>query len=116
MKVSDHFWRNEFTCNCCGLYIPNPELLLVLERIRMKIHRPLFINSGTRCEKHNFESGGSIDSWHLTGQAADVPTTGKRDKLQFVKYAIEAGATDIGVYDWGIHIAVDTPVGLWRGK
>lgn len=116
MRLSENFDSSEFRCSCCGLFIRSDILILALERVRVLMRRPILISSGTRCEDWNREVGGKPTSRHLHGLAADVPTYDKEDKYDLVYAAMRAGVTDIGVYDWGIHIGVETPFGLWRGR
>ena len=79
MKLSEHFDLSEFRCRCgCGGE-SKPEILAnlkkvaaMLEKVRQACGRPLAINSGYRCPKHNKAVGGASQSLHLTGQAADV--------------------------------------------
>ena len=115
-RLSEHFMSEEFECRCCNKFIPCDELVQLLESIRFSVQRPIVISSGTRCEAHNRASGGDPKSWHLKGQAVDIPVIDKLDRYRVVAAAISAGATDIGVYDWGVHVAVNTPIGLWRGR
>jgi len=117
MKLSEHFHDYEFACHCgCGFASPVPELVQVLEQIRDAIRRPIHVNSGCRCATHNQSIGGSLNSLHTQGKAADIPTDDKRHKFDLVAAAIQCGASDIGVYDWGVHVGVGSSTGLWRGK
>ncbi len=69
---SQFFSRAEFACKCgCGYDTVDAELLSVLVQQRLYWGRPLYINSGCRCAKHNKKSGGSKKSLHLLGRAAD---------------------------------------------
>lgn len=55
---------------------------LVLERldlVRAHIDKPIYINSGYRCEELNKEVGGSENSYHMKGLAADFRTNDKED-------------------------------------
>ena len=116
-RLSEHFTTEEFACRCgCGFDTPVPELVQVAEAIRHSLQEPVHINSGCRCPAHNEAIGGSRCSWHMSGQAMDLPVDDKEERFRIVAAAMAAGATDIGVYDWGVHIAVDTPIGLWRGR
>lgn len=42
-----------------------------LERVRACLKYPIKINSGYRCEALNIQVGGSVNSQHLKGEAAD---------------------------------------------
>ena len=75
--ISKHFSRYEFACKCgCGYDTVDAELITVLEDVRAYYDRPVTINSGCRCEKHNGNIGGGKKSQHLTGRAADIRVKG----------------------------------------
>jgi len=73
-------WFNdgEFRCRCCGGLPPdareNIRALVeeVLDPAREILGRPIVVNSGYRCAKHNREVGGVSASQHLRGEAADI--------------------------------------------
>ena len=44
----------------------------VLDPVRIAYGKPIYVNSGYRCEKHNKAVGGVLRSQHLVGQAADI--------------------------------------------
>lgn len=71
-KLSEHFSAEEFACHCCGLGIPDPKLIELLERLRALAEAPIHINCGYRCPKHNAEVGGVENSQHVKGTAADI--------------------------------------------
>ena len=73
-----HFKLEEFKCRC-GCTIPeeakaNLTALIeqVLDPAREKLGRPIFVNSGYRCLKHNQKVGGATNSQHTKGEAADI--------------------------------------------
>jgi len=72
--LSDNFSRHEFKCRCgCGFDTVDAELIKVLEKLRLILGGPrIVISSGCRCQKHNAEIGGSPNSQHLKGKAADI--------------------------------------------
>lgn len=43
-----------------------------LEVVREAIGRPVIVNSGYRCERHNYNVGGAAGSLHLAAMAADI--------------------------------------------
>ena len=68
-----YFNRNEFACRCnCGFATVDYELAIVLDELREHFNSPASINSGCRCETHNKKIGGSANSKHINGTAADV--------------------------------------------
>lgn len=72
------FKEREFRCKCCGELPPsaraNIEALVanVLDPAREKLGKPITVNSGYRCPKHNREVGGVKNSQHMAGEAADI--------------------------------------------
>jgi len=71
--LSINFSRSEFACKCeCGFDTVDIELVKLLENIRAHFNKPVHINSGCRCAEHNAREGGSKNSQHLYGRAADI--------------------------------------------
>lgn len=105
-KLSEHFNRSEFACNCgCGFDTVDAELLRVLEDLRNHFKEPVHINSGCRCRKHNIEVKGSEKSQHLTGRAADIVV--KNHPPEDVQYYLQMEYPDrygIGTYRNFTHI------------
>ena len=77
--LTEHLAENEFACRCCGT-LPTTgismALLLGLERLRLRIGRPINISSGYRCPDHNRAVGGVWNSQHVKGTAADIYVDG----------------------------------------
>jgi len=72
-KFWKDFNRSEFVCKCgCGFDTIDVELADVLSYLRNFFGQPVKINSGCRCLDHNFAVGGSQNSKHLDGKAADI--------------------------------------------
>lgn len=85
MKLSDHFWRQEFHCTGCSPQSPcarggwdtvDSGLLMVLETVRRHFDAPMRVNSGHRCPERNAAVGGAPRSQHLVGRAADIVVDG----------------------------------------
>ena len=73
-----NFRINEFVCHC-GCQLPpearqNIEALVaeVLDPVREAYGKPIYVNSGYRCEAHNRKVGGVPRSQHIVGEAADI--------------------------------------------
>ncbi|MCU7917080.1 MAG: DUF882 domain-containing protein [Candidatus Thiodiazotropha sp. (ex Epidulcina cf. delphinae)] len=74
---SKYFSRYEFRCRCgCGKNTVDTELHDVLVDARDYFQRPITINSAHRCTSHNKKVGGSKNSQHLDGKAADIEVSG----------------------------------------
>jgi hypothetical protein len=115
--VSKHFSMSEFACKCrCSMSLSiAPDLLQLLEYIRLATGEPILITSGARCKKHNTKVGGAPNSWHVprygtnTLYASDITywDSKKRDKMGILELYIHAdkyGANGIGLYDGRIHV------------
>lgn len=78
-----------------------------LNLIREDVGRPVILNSASRCAKHNEAVGGSLNSAHLSGLAADIKVHGSKERWQVVRKAIAYGITRIGIADTFVHVDVD---------
>ena len=73
--LTKNFSRHEFACkDNCGYDNINPRVVYMAQVIRDALGEPISINSGCRCAKRNAAVGGVKDSYHTTGQAADLYT------------------------------------------
>jgi len=76
-KISQHFARSEFACQC-GTCPQSQDptvdvtLINILEELRRHFNTPITVTSGMRCKSHNASVGGSVFSKHLEGKASDV--------------------------------------------
>ncbi|KDR95891.1 Peptidase M15 [Peptoclostridium litorale DSM 5388] len=106
IHISDHFTIAEFTCNDgSGEVIYSRHLIELLEKIRVKVGKPIIINSGYRNPGYNRKVGGSPKSQHMLGTAADIRIKGLSSKA-VADIAIECGARGVGVYDTFTHVDV----------
>jgi len=99
-----HFSEKEFWCRCnqcqkgdAEMGIPpggmmggvpeNVKALVenVLDPLREKYGKPIKVNSGYRCPKHNLAVGGATQSQHMKGEAADIAPVG----LQVTAYGLK---------------------------
>lgn len=101
--LSANFSRAEFRCpDGCGRDNVDPNLVLVMQRLRNMLGSPLHVVSGVRCVRHNRRVGGIPNSEHLAGRAADI----KRWQFRAVQ-ALGAGAIGVGVrHGWVMHVDV----------
>lgn len=115
-KLSEHFNNNEFACHCgCGACEVSPELVIVLEDLRVHFNAPVNIVSGRRCVAHNASVGGVQASQHLFGMAADIQITTK-SPAQVADY-LEAkypGRYGIGRYANFTHIDARAKAARWQ--
>jgi len=108
MNISKNFSRIEFACHCagdCGRDTVDAELLDMLEQIRMEFSSlPIRIHSGHRCPEHNAAVGGSENSLHLVGRAADFSIAGLDLGDVFDWCYDNLPCTGLGIYDDFIHL------------
>lgn len=68
---------------------------------------PLIITSGYRTVEHNRAVGGSRNSSHLLGWAADIAVTDSQKRYLLINAAIEAGFLRIGIGKNFLHLDCD---------
>ena len=109
-KISAHFDRQEFACQCgkCPQSqdpTVDVKLIGILEELRRHFNTPITVTSGVRCKPHNASVGGSAFSKHLEGKASDVIVKGvhshKVYNYLFERYPDLYG---FGKYDTFTHI------------
>ena len=101
-KISEHISFKEATysntAQQLGLqnkpnkeHLENMELLSekVFEPLRKWVGGPIQVNSFYRSEELNSRIGGALSSAHLSGQAIDITTMGKKTNLEMFHYIIE---------------------------
>nr|QJB21316.1 MAG: hypothetical protein [Microvirus sp.] len=86
-KIETHFKASEFQCKDKSEdLLVAAELLSVLEEIRNHFNAPVIINSGYRTPSWNSKVGGSPNSYHCKGMAADIVVKGHNSK-EVAEYA-----------------------------
>ena len=71
--LTPHFLRLEMQCPCCQRCEMTTDFMNQLEEMRSRFGKPMTINSGFRCKKHNMSLRNSaFASYHLDGLAADI--------------------------------------------
>jgi len=105
--LSKNFLNDEFACPCCGYNSINLRLMPIAEIIRHENgDEPITPNSACRCSLHNEEVGGKDNSWHLSGDALDMPC--KSPSLVAIKLDnLFPDMFGIGVYEDDGFIHVD---------
>jgi len=116
MRLSAHFYREEFKCKCnnCNFDTVDYELVTVLEAMREHFEQPVIINSACRCARHNANEGGREKSKHLYGIAADVVV--ENILAEDVYAYLTSTYTDkygIGCYNGFTHIDVRNSKARW---
>ncbi|MEQ3658617.1 MAG: D-Ala-D-Ala carboxypeptidase family metallohydrolase [Glaciecola sp.] len=106
--MKTHFKSSEFECKCgCGLNNVNGELIEDLNIARGIAGIPFVITSGSRCEVHNKNSGGSRTSSHMGGYAVDIKAESNIERFKILESLIVAGFQRIGIAKHFIHVDND---------
>jgi hypothetical protein len=107
-RLSANFTEAEFRCRGTGR-LPaggmNPRLIEALQAIRDRYGVPVIINSGYRSVEHNRAVGGSPNSQHIHGNAADFVVRGVCP-LQVFRDLDPTWSGGLGRYNTFTHIDV----------
>lgn len=108
---SKNFRYAEIKCPCgCGKVKPiDPHLSFLLQSLREKINKPIYISKGggLRCRPYNRRIGGYIYSPHCLGKAVDIHAK-NMDIIKLAKEAKDIGFKRIGLYPYNGFIHIDT--------
>lgn len=127
LRKEENFWdgikyfkRSEFKCKCgkCGGFPaePDPELVKILEKIRVYFGKPVYVNSGVRCATHNQNVGGATSSQHLKGTAADISVEGiAPSRVATYAETLLPKTGGIGRYSTFTHVDVRKTRSRWNG-
>jgi uncharacterized protein YcbK (DUF882 family) len=112
--MSKNFQRKELACKHCGQEVHSPELIAVLELVRLKFKSPVIITSGYRCLEHNDNVGGAPNSKHIYGIAADIKVKGVSPikVFEFIDDTFPE-TYGIGLYSSWVHIDTRTGKARW---
>lgn len=92
MKLSKYFTLEEMNCKCkkCSSSLPSKTILknlinlaLEMDKLRIKIGKPINVNSAYRCVEHNKAIGGVSNSAHTLGYACDWNTDDMSEEDMF---------------------------------
>ncbi len=118
VKLTRNFKSTEFDCKgkkCCSKTPIDIELVGYLQVIRNYFGKAITINSGYRCQKHNKSVGGTANSKHCAGMAADIVVRGIKPR-EVAKFAETIGIRGIGLYDTFVHVDSRTSKSFWKGQ
>jgi zinc D-Ala-D-Ala carboxypeptidase len=105
--LSKNFSRPEFECPCgCGYDQIEFALVESLQKVRDNFG-PMTINSGCRCGPHNRSVGGSPQSSHLRGLAADIRSANSLSRFNLIRSLLAVGFKRIGIGQEFIHVDQD---------
>lgn len=126
MKLTKNFNRDEFECTD-GSEMPIEvqlniaELAVQLEIIRSHFNAPVHINSAYRSPEHNASVGGSKNSQHILGKAADIVVEGvdPDDVFDAIEFLINTGLLKeggLGRYNNFTHYDIRGTKARWNYK
>lgn len=106
--MKSYFGSDEFSCKCgCGDKVMDDAFMVKLNLARHTSNIPYIINSGKRCLKHNKSVGGSPDSSHLRGLAADIKADDFRTRFKIMLGLLHTGFSRIGISKKFLHVDSD---------
>lgn len=73
----------------------------VLEPLREQIRAPVQISSGYRCPELNRMVGGSANSQHMTGEAADIPVPDAATGRRWMEWIVQNCVFDQCIWESG---------------
>jgi uncharacterized protein YcbK (DUF882 family) len=116
--LSKNFSRKEFACKCkndCNHDTVDVDLLSVLQTTADYFDSAVTITSAHRCAQHNDAVGGSKNSQHLRGRAADIVVFDVApNKVQNYLLRVYNDQYGIGRYDHFTHIDTRSgPAARW---
>jgi uncharacterized protein YcbK (DUF882 family) len=125
IKLSEHFYRYEFTCHCGNSHPHYISKVLIdkLEQLRAALgNKKMTVNSGYRCFPYNNSKavGSNSASQHPVGTAADIYVEGM-DPLDVADAADYIGFGGIGRYPSNsrrkgfTHVDVREGYARWEG-
>ena len=99
-----YFDEDEFTMGGVNVFhMMDEDFLVKLDELRHRCGFPLSLNSTYRTHSYNLSVGGSPNSQHLLGKAADVHCEDSRKRAVLVREALNLGLT-VGVYQTFVHV------------
>lgn len=106
IRLAHNFLLREFECrDGSHQVVLHRELLERLQGLRNTLGRPIIINSGYRNPAHNAAVGGSPNSYHLQGMAADIRVPGISPQA-LAAATRQAGFRGIIIYATFVHVDV----------
>lgn len=116
-SVSEHFCVKEFRCSDGTDPVCIDEGLVdILEFVRSKFGKPVFINSGYRTPLHNEKIGGAKFSQHIYGRAADIVVDGVKPEVVY-NFLCEVfpKSYGFGLYSSFVHVDCRKNKARWKG-
>jgi uncharacterized protein YcbK (DUF882 family) len=118
-QITKNFNSDELDCKCsyidCKDTIIDVDHIKKLQEYRDKLNKPVHINCGYRCKKHNQDVGGAIHSQHMRGCATDITIEGM--KSHEIANSIESNDFQgAGTYSTFVHVDSGDMWRRWIGN
>ncbi len=117
IQLTKNFNLKEFGCKDGSEEIKlDMDLVTALQKLRDFVSVPITIMSGYRNEAYNKKIGGSPNSQHLYGKAADIHIMSMEPEEIYylvVRFNHIFGFTGIGLYDSFVHLDVRSTPSKW---
>ena len=81
--------------------------LEILDKIREESKMKMRVNSGYRTKMHNAKVGGSPNSSHMKGIAADISCKDSQERKKLIFAALDNGIKRIGISKTFLHFDSD---------
>ena len=118
-RLSPHFKVKEFHSqkDPSDMVKVDERLLVLLERIRAYIGKPIHVNSGYRSPEYNATlKNASPRSQHCYGKAADIRVDGVTpEKIAEIAECFLGSSGGIGIYKHFTHVDVRPNGARWKG-
>ena len=102
-----------FACKCgCGLNVIKEKVVDLVDAIQ-SVAPECHVNSGCRCEKHNEEEGGVVNSPHLIGDAVDISCPNSSIRYMVLRKLFALGVKRVGIGKNFIHFDVSEEKSQW---
>ena len=108
VQLTENFKSAEFKSRNYPVVFIDTDLVKILQGIRNAFGKPVNINSGFRTYEHNKSVGGSTNSAHLLGKAADISIRGiKAADLARGAAALYGRTSAIGLHEPENYVHID---------
>lgn len=115
VKLSTNFTVKEFACkDGSDEIVINTDLVDKLQKARNYFGKPIIITSAYRTKTYNTKVGGSPNSQHILGYAADIYIAGVTPKQLYDYFnKLMPNTGGVGLYDGFCHVDVRAKKSRW---
>lgn len=109
LKLTNNFTVREFACSDGSDPVVVHVLIpIICQAVRNWFGYPFTPNSAYRTVSHNKSVGGATRSFHVYGKAVDIPSNEKASPEELYDFLDKlcGQSCEIGLYSWGVHVAI----------